>query len=123
MESSRNENIQGPDVEQIEDGNQILQGNQQELIDDNVPEIQEEVSPDSTLIMSPASSSPIIPETPSTSDEDFVNIQEVSRTPSPSLLEDYGDVNAIPLGPVDMRYPSPSPTVPIAEERSRVVWG
>ena len=113
MASSSNSNIQGPHVEQIEDGNQILQGNQQVHIDDNVPE---EVSPDSTLIMSPASSSPIIPETPSTSNEDFDNIEEVSRTPSPSLLEDYGDLNAIPAGPVDMRYPSPAPTVPIAEE-------
>ena len=70
MASGSNSNIPGPHVEQIEDGNL------QEHIDDNLPE---EISPDSTLIMSPGSSSPIIPDTPST----------YSRTPLPSLLEEY----------------------------------
>ena len=92
MESSRNENTQGHDVEEIEDGIAMLEGNHQEPVDDNLPEQpQEELSPDSTVIMGPGSSSPILPETPTTSDEDVVNIQYVSRTPSPSLLQDYGD--------------------------------
>ena len=38
--------------------------------------------------MEPGSSSPTLPDTPSTSDED---IQEASRSPSPSLLQDYED--------------------------------
>ena len=123
MESSRNENTQGHQVEEIEHGIAILQGNYQEPEDDNVPEepqeeiehgieilqgnyqepeddnvpedpqeeIEDEFSPCSTLIMEPGTSSPTLPDTPSTSDEDFVNIQEASRTPSPSLLQDYED--------------------------------
>ena len=135
MESSRNENTQGHEVEEIEDGIAMLEGNHQEPVDDNLPEQpQEDLSPDSTVIMGPGSSSPILPDTPTTSDEDVVNIQDVPRTPSPSLLQDYGDydveviedVNAmleeynlvdIPPGPVDIRHPSPE-KVPIDEERS-----
>ena len=90
MASGSNSNIPGPQVEHIEDENL-----QEEHIDGNLPE---ELSPDSTLIMSPGSSSPIIPDTPST----------YSRTPSPSLLEVYEELNPIPA----------SPTVPIAEHRS-----
>ena len=93
MESSRNENTQGHQVEEIEDGIAILEGNYQEPEDDNVPEdpqeeIEDEFSPCSTLIMEPGTSSPTLPDTPSTSDED---IQEASRSPSPSLLQDYED--------------------------------
>ena len=58
MASGSNSNIPGPQVEHIEDENL-----QEEHIDDNLPE---ELSPDSTLIMSPGSSSPIIPDTPTT---------------------------------------------------------
>ena len=97
MASGSNSNIPGPQVEHIEDENL-----QEEHIDGNLPE---ELSPDSTLIMSPGSSSPIIPDTPSTP-------STYSRTPSPSLLEVYEELNPIPAGP------SASPTVPIAEQRS-----
>ena len=124
MESSRNENTQGHDVEEIEDGNAMLEGNHQEPVDDILPEQpQEDLSPDSTVIMGPGSSSPILPDTPTTSDEDVVNIQDVSRTQSPPLLGDYEvevieDMDAmlqeynhgeIPPGPVDEIMPPSSP--------------
>ena len=105
MESSRNENTQGHDVEEIEDGIAMLEGNHQEPVDDNLPEQpQEELSPDSTVIMGPGSSSPILPDTPTTSpityDKDVVNIQDVPRTSYFSLLHNYDvevieDVNAM----------------------------
>ena len=38
MESSRNENTQGHQVEEIEDEIAMLEGNHQEPVDDNVPE-------------------------------------------------------------------------------------
>ena len=93
MESSRNENTQGHQVEEIEHAIEILQGNDQQPEDENLPEdpqeeIEDELSPCSTLIMEPGTSSPTLPDTPSTSDED---IQEASRSPSPSLLQDYED--------------------------------
>ena len=97
MESSRNENTpeypqdlpEGPQ-EQVEHGIEIIQGNQQpgDLPEGPQEEIEDELSPCSTLIMEPGTSSPTLPDTPSTSDED---IQEASRSPSPSLLQDYED--------------------------------
>ena len=93
MASGSNSNIPGPQVEHIEDENL-----QEEHIDGNLPE---ELSPDSTLIIGPGSSSPIIPVTPSTP-------RTYSGTPSPSLLEVYEELIPIPA----------SPTVPIDEHRS-----